>query len=188
MQNGRPVDDRVPASRFGSQWSNWLIVGASSIGTIAGLVVLVSSPSLGRGIVNLVVAVSALVVALLTVRRRPWPSSVALLILIAAVAVAGVFSSLLFREDYLGGSCGELVWPAGHLHAGYPYSWLDGDICVPPDTSLEVYAAQHPEAASWQPDLPALIVDLLFWMNGGILVSSILGLARGTRRRPEPPA
>lgn len=187
MQNDEPVHHRVPVSRIGSRRTDWLIVGASAISALAGLVVLVSS-SLGRGIVNLVVALSALVVAVLAARRRVWSSSRALLILVPVVAVAGVFSSLAVREDYLGGSCGELDWPAGHLHAGYPFSWLDGGICVPPDTSLDAYAAQHPEAASWQPDLPALLADILFWMNGGILVSAILGLARGTRRRAKPPA
>ena len=173
MQNDKTVDNLIPANRFISRLPEWLIVGISFVSTITGLVVLVSSTSSRPAIVNLVVAMSALVVSLLTTRRKLWRSSVAWLILIAAIAVIGVFSSLLFRDDYSGGSCGEFDWPSGHLHAGYPYSWLDGHICVPPRTSLTVYAHQHPEEAGWYPDFPALVIDLLFWINVGILVSSI---------------
>jgi len=184
MQNDKTVDDLIPANRFISRLPEWLIVGISFVSIITGLVVLVSSTSSGPAIVNLVVAMSALVAALLTVGRKLRRSSVvALLILIAVIAVIGVFSSLLFRDDYSGGSCGEFDWPSGHLHAGYPYSWLDGQICVPPHTSLSVYAHQHPEEAGWYPDFPALFIDLLFWINAGILVSSILGVATDMQRR-----
>lgn len=183
MQNDKTVDELVPANRFISRLPEWLIVGTSSVSTITGLAILVSSASAEPAIINLVVAVSALVVALLTIGRKLWRSSVALLILIAVIAVIGVFSSLLFRDDYSGGSCGEFDWPSGHLHAGYPYSWLDGHICVPPHTSLSVYAHQHPEEAGWYPDFPALFIDLLFWINVGILVSSILGVATDLQRR-----
>lgn len=183
MQNDRTVDDLIPANRFISQLPKWLIVGISFVSIITGLVVLASSASSRPAIVNLVMAMSALVVALLTIGRKLWRSSVALLILVAVIAVIGMFSSLLFRDDYSGGSCGEFDWPSGHLHAGYPYSWLDGHICVPPHTSLSVYAHQHPEEAGWYPDFPALFIDLLFWINAGILVSSILGLATDLQRR-----
>lgn len=183
MQNDKTVDDLIPANRFIFRLPEWLIVGISFVSTITGLVVLASSTSSGPAIVNLVVAMSALVVALLTIGRKLWRSSVALPILIAVIAVIGVFSSLLFRDDYSGGSCGEFDWPSGHLHAGYPFSWLDGHICVPPHTSLSVYAHQHPEEAGWHPDLPALFIDLLFWINVGILASSILGVATDLQRR-----
>lgn len=171
MQNDKSVDDLTPVNRFISQSPNWVIVGASFVSTIAGLLVLVSSTSSGPAIVNFVMAMSALVVGLLTIGRKLRRSSVALLI---CIAVIGVFSSLLFRDDYFGGSCGEFDWPSGHLHAGYPFSWLDGHICVPPHKSLSAYAHQHPGEASWHPDFPALLIDLLFWMNVGVLVSKIL--------------
>jgi hypothetical protein len=101
------------------------------------------------------------------------------------MAVAGLFASLLFREDYFGGSCGEADWPSGHLHAGYPYSWLDGHICVPPDASLGEYAQQHPEEDHWYLDLPALVVDVLFWANVGVLSSVSLEVWNRCRETEE---
>ncbi len=183
MQNDKTVDDPTPANRFISRLPEWLIVGTSFVSIITAVVVLLSSTSSAPAIVNLVVALSALVVALLAVGCKLWRSSVTWLILIAVIAVIGMFSSLLFRDDYLGGSCGEFDWSSGHLHAGYPYSWLDGHICVPHHTSLRVYADQHPEQAGWYPDFPALFIDLLFWINVGILASSILGLGTNLPRR-----
>ena len=110
MQNDKTVDDPNPANRFISRLPGWLIVGTSFVSIITAVVVLRSSTFSAPAIVNLVVAVSALVVALLAVGRKLWRPSVTLLILIAIIAVTGMFSSLLFREDYLGGSCGEFDW------------------------------------------------------------------------------
>ena len=169
-----------------SQSLSWLIVGLSFVSAIIGLVILaraIAHFTPEPAIVNLTVAIGALIAALLAARQKLWHSSATWLILIAVVAIAGLFSSLFFRDDYSGGSCGEFDWPAGHLHAGYPYSWLDGGICVPPQTSLSEYAQQHPEQAGWYPDFPALLVDLLFWVNTGILGSSFLGLVVKLRKQ-----
>jgi hypothetical protein len=169
--------------------SSWLIVGTSFVSTIIGSMILAQGENtvviLARAIahstlepatINLLVAICALIAALLAAWQKLGPSPVALLILIAVIAIAGMFSSLLFRDDYTGGSCGEFEWPAGHLHAGYPYSWLDGEICVPPHTLISEYVRQHPEKAGWYPDFPAMFVDLLFWVNIGILSSLIAGI------------
>lgn len=155
----------------------WSIVAVCLISTIAGALVFTSGTSLRRAAVYLAVAVAALTAALLTTGRGWWRSPVPLraIVTIAVVAVAGMAAGLLFREDYFGGSCGEFDWPSGHLHAGYPYSWLDGHICVPPNSSLREYARQNPAGARWYPDLRALAVDLLFWTDVGILASAPVG-------------
>lgn len=186
------VNNAIRVNNVIARSLNWLIVGISFVSTIIGLVLLTKGGNtmviLARAIahntlepatINLIVAISALLAAW----RKLWRWSVALLILIAIIAVAGMSSSLLFRDDYTGGSCGEFDWPSGHLHAGYPYSWLDGHICVPPNISLSEYVRQYPEKAGWYPDFPALFVDLLFWANTGILVSSVPGLAMELRKR-----
>ena len=165
----------------------WTIVTVCLISTIAGGLVLTSSTSLGRAAVYLAVAGAALVVALLTTWRAGWRSPVPLRVIatIAFVATAGMATSLLFREDYFGGSCGAFDWPSGHLHAGYPYSWLDGYICVPPNASLSEYAQQHPKQTNWYPDLPALAADLLFWAAIGVLSSAFLEACRSAIETEE---
>jgi lysylphosphatidylglycerol synthetase-like protein (DUF2156 family) len=196
LHEGRAVNDPIRVNHVISRSASWLVVGTSVVSTVIGSVLLAQGADtvavLARAVVhctsepatiNLIVAICALIAALLAAWRKPWRSAMTLLILIAVIAVSGMFSSLLFRDDYTGGSCGEFEWPAGHLHAGYPYSWLDGEICVPPHIPISEYASQHPEQAGWHPDLPALLVDLLFWMNIGILVSSFLGSAAKARRR-----
>ena len=177
MQKDKTVDNLIQANRFSSRLPEWLIVGISFVSIIAGLVVLVSSTSSGPAVVNLSVALAAFIVSLLNTRRKPRRSPLAVLFLIAVITIIGLFSSLLFRDDYSGGSCGEFDWPSGHLHAGYPNSWLDGHICFPPNTPLSMFAQQHPEEAEWHLDFPALFIGLLFWFNIGILVSSVFGRA-----------
>jgi hypothetical protein len=165
------ADTRIPC---------WAIVTVCLISTIAGGLVLTSSTSLRRAAVYLAVAGVALVVALLTTWRAGWRSPVPLrvIVTIAVIAVAGLTASLLYREDYFGGSCGEFDRPSGHLHAGYPYSWLDGYVCVPPGWSLRDYVRQNPGEARRYPDPLALAADLLFWTNAGILVNAFLEVGR----------
>jgi len=167
---------------------NWILVATSSVSVLAGIGVLATGAHVvavgGRAIlhfiaapavVNLAVAVGGLSAALLIVRWKLWPSAVTLAILVGALGLAGLFSSLAFRDDYIGGTCGEFDWGSGHLHAGYPYSWMDGFVCVPPEIRLSDYLAGHAAETGWAPDLPALSVDLLFWGNVAILIAWILG-------------
>lgn len=175
--------NQVPQNHHLSQILNRLSMGISFISVLVGLVVLKSSNTsivLTRAIVhytsqpaiiNLIIAIAALFTTLLSVWRKSWQRPAVTLIFIITVAVTGMFASLLCHDDYIGGSCGEFDWPSGHLHAGYPYSWLDGHICIAPHTSLGEYTRQHPEKATWYPDFLALPVDLLFWINIGILMS-----------------
>ncbi len=98
------------------------------------------------------------------------------------MAIGGTCVSLLYRDDYVGGSCGEFDWASGHLHAGYLYSWLDGFICVPHLNALAAYLQAHPENAGWCPDFLALAVDFLFWLNVGILACCLLIILKLPRR------
>lgn len=136
-------------------------------------------------IIHLGAAILATVVTWFAARDRLLRWSAGLLILCVIITIAGFAFSLLYRDDYLGGSCGPYDHPAGHLHAGFPYSWLDGGICIPPDASLSEYASSHPELTIWRVDFLATLVDLLFWFNIGTLVSSVVGwvLHRGKHKR-----
>lgn len=166
----------------------WAIVVACLIALLAGVLTLVSSSSVQRGAVVLAVTGAAFVMASLTALREGLRSRVPVrvIVTIAIVAVAGSAAGLLFREDYFGGSCGEADWPSGHLHAGYPYSWLDGHVCVPPSNTLREYARQHRDEATWAPDLPALGIDLAFWASAGVLASTALAFVRRPTVEQEP--
>jgi hypothetical protein len=173
---------------------NSLIVGISFVSALVALALLATTGATvvvleraivhflpGPAIVNLGAAVLALLAALATRRRRRW-SPRAVLIFLGAMAIAGMCASLLYRDDYSGGSCGEFDWASGHLHAGYPYSWLDGFVCVPHFNTLAAYLQAHPEKASWYPDLLALSVDFLFWLNVGILAYCLLTILKLPQR------
>jgi len=159
-----------------------LIAIIAGLSTLAGGVLLLSD---GRrpAVAFLLVSVVALVVGLLNVRLRLWRWSIRLLLAAALVAGAGMLASLVYRDDYFGGSCGEADWPSGHLHGGYPFSWLDGHICVPPGVGLREELHQNPSRAAWRLDFPAAAVDALFWLNIGILASSAVGLGLEARAR-----
>lgn len=166
----------------------WVLATACLIALLAGVLTLVSSSSVRRGAVVLAVTGAASVVASLAALRKGLrsPLTARVIVTIALVTVAGLAAGLLFREDYFGGSCGEADWPSGHLHAGYPYSWLDGHICVPPSNALREYARQHRDEATWAPDLPALGIDLAFWASAGVLASTALEFARRPTAEQEP--
>jgi len=177
---------------------NWLVVAVCAAGVVLGMMILLStgftSVVAGRAVVhftvspalvNLAVAVLSLHIALPPARRKQKRWTPLLLLVAAVLALVGLCASLLVRDDYLGGSCGPFDWPSGPLHAGYPYSWLDGHICVPPGKALADYARQNPSKATWRPDLLALGVDLSFWANMGILAASIPGLWMRKSKKTE---
>lgn len=180
----------------------WLPVGSSFASVIAAWVVLGHGDEtvvvLKRALVhftpqpaliNLLVAMSALGVAGWMAWRRRTLFPAKWLAFLLGIALVGLFASLGYRDDYTGGSCGAFDWPAGHLHAGYPYSWLDGEICVAPHTSIHEYVAQHPQEAGWFPDFLALGGDGLFWVNIGILGSALgEGVLSFRKQKISPPA
>jgi hypothetical protein len=118
----------------------------------------------GRAILFLAVTGAAILV----LWRNSWQLGKRQIELIILLALTGLFASLLFKDDYSGGE-----WFL-HLHRGYPYSWRDGVISLFPGiengvTVLE-YVAQNPTLVQWTVDLPALMVDSVFWLNAGILI------------------
>lgn len=84
-------------------------------------------------------------------------------------------SAYFFHDDYGGG---EYFF---NIHLGFPFSWRDGSLDFGPAVQqgipLEEYMALHPEEIYWRIDFPALIADLFFWANLGILMTT---LYRGT--------
>jgi len=81
-----------------------------------------------------------------------------------------LFLSLLFHDDYGGG---EYFF---NIHLGFPFSWRDGSLdfgpAVQQGISLEEHMVLHPEEIYWWIDFPALIADLFFWINLGILMTT----------------
>ena len=117
-----------------------------------------------RAIINLAV-ISA---ALLVLWKESWQLEKRQIELIILLALIGLFASLLFTDDYSGGE-----WQL-HLHRGYPYSWRDGGISlgtvIENGLTVSEYIAQNPRLIQWSVDLPALVVDAVFWLNAGILI------------------
>jgi len=132
----------------------------------------------GPGIVQFLVASVGLLVAIFILRRR-WKLWLAILVLV--LACGGLCASLLYRDDYSGGSCGPEDWASGHLHAGYPYSWMDGFICVEHGYTIPEYLAAHPDRQSWHPDVLALGVDALFWVNAALIVVAPIAVFLGEK-------
>ncbi|MFZ5908788.1 MAG: hypothetical protein ACOYYU_02085 [Chloroflexota bacterium] len=161
-------------------------IGVSGLGWLASLVALVGQDqtitlpdgtgiviSGGPGIIHFLVASAGLLTIIFILRRRwkPW-----LAVLVLALACGGLCASLLYRDDYSGGSCGPDDWASGHLHAGYPYSWMDGFICVEHGYTIPEYLAAHPDKQGWRPDFLALGVDALFWVNAALIVAAPLAV------------
>jgi hypothetical protein len=161
-------------------------IGFSGLGWLASIAGLVGSNqtiafpngngvviSGGPGIVHFLVALAGLLAAIFVLRRL-WRPRLAVLVL--ALICFGLFASLLYRDDYSGGSCGPEDWPSGHLHAGYPYSWMDGFICFEHGYTIPEYLAAHPEKQGGYPDILALGVDVLFWLNAALVVAAPLAV------------
>jgi hypothetical protein len=127
----------------------------------------------GPGIVHFLVAGTGLLATIFILRRR-WKFWLATLVL--ALVCGGLCASLLYRDDYSGGTCGPEDWASGHLHAGYPYSWMDGFICVEHGYSLPAYLTAHPDKQGWFPDILALGVDALFWLNAALILAAPIAI------------
>jgi hypothetical protein len=161
-------------------------IGVSGLGWLASLAALIGRDqtitlpdrsgvviSGGPGIVHFLVASVGLLATIFILRRR-WKLWLATLVLV--LACGGLCASLLYRDDYSGGSCGPEDWASGHLHAGYPYSWMDGFICVEHGYTIPEYLAAHPNKQSWHPDFLALSVDTFFWLNAALIVAASVAI------------
>lgn len=99
--------------------------------------------------------------------------------IIACLGLIGLFASLFFRDDFFGG---EWLF---HLRRGYPFSWIKGGISIwhAVDNGIEIseFVARNWGLIHWTIDLPALIVDAVFWLN-----TSIVMVLLPTRRSSEP--
>jgi hypothetical protein len=168
-------------------------IGVSGLGWLASLAALIGRDqtialpdrsgiviSGGPGIIHFLVASAGLLAAIFILRRH-WKLWLAALVLI--LACGGLCASLLYRDDYSGGSCGPQDWASGHLHAGYPYSWMDGFICVEHGFTTPDYLAAHPDQQSWRPDVLALGVDALFWLNAALVVAAPVACFRSGKPR-----
>ena len=117
-----------------------------------------------RAFVNLAVISAAIVV----LWKKSWHLGKRQIEFIILLALIGLFASLLFKDDYSGGE-----WFL-HFHRGYPYSWRDGGISlgtgIQNGVTVSEYVAQNATLIQWTVDLPALVVDTVFWLNAGILI------------------
>jgi hypothetical protein len=157
-------------------------IGVSGLGWLASLAALLGRDqtitfpdnsgiviSGGSGMIHFFVASAGLLATIFILHRR-WKMWLAVLVLL--LICGGLGASLLYRDDYSGGSCGPEEWASGHLHAGYPYSWMDGFICVEHGYSIPEYLAAHPDKQGWYPDFLALGVDVFFWLNAALIVAA----------------
>ena len=182
-------------SAFFSDSRVW--IGLSGLGWLASIVGLAGADltvalpggngvviSGGPALIHFLVATAGFLAIVFVLRRR-WKQRLAVLVL--ALACIGLLGSLGYRDDYSGGTCGPEDWASGHLHAGYPYSWMDGFICFEHGYSIPEYLAAHPEKQSWHPDLLALGVDALFWLNAALVVAAPFAIfSKGnTGKHPE---
>ncbi len=146
------------------------MVAVTLVGLVLATVVWQVHFSRERALINLAAAVSGLLVALLFAWRKAWHLTATHVILIAVVALVGTFLSLRFHDNYSGG---EYLY---HIRLGFPFGWREGDLpfwsAVQQGISLPAYMAQHPEQIHWRMDMPALVGDLFFWMNVGILFAA----------------
>lgn len=88
-----------------------LMLGLSALSIVAGVIVLFSSSAAWRAPIYLVTTALAVVAVILTGRRKSILSRATILAPVGSVALVGLFSSLLFREDYFGGSCARSTGP-----------------------------------------------------------------------------
>jgi hypothetical protein len=176
-------DSRIWISVSGLGWLASLaalIGGGQTVTLPDGIGVVISG---GPGGIHFLVASAGLLTMLFILRRR-WKLWLAALVLV--LACGGLCASLLYRDDYSGGSCGPEEWASGHLHAGYPYSWMDGFICVEHGHTIPEYLAAHPDQQNWGPDFMAFGVDTLFWLNAALIVAAP-GAVFLERRMPSIP-
>lgn len=88
-------------------------------------------------------------------------------LILAALVLLALVSSLLFHDDYYGGEC------FFNSHLGYPFSWRDSgvtcDFAIQNRLSAHTLFFQYPREMHWRTDLPGLIGDGLFWLNAGLV-------------------
>jgi hypothetical protein len=123
--------------------------------------------AIDRALINLIVIISGSILFCRNLKR--WEKMQ--LFFISIVGLIGMLASLLFSENYAGG---EWLF---HLHKGYPYSWLDGGFSTWPAVEKGIpvtdYIVNNPGVIQWNIDVPAFVIDLLFWMNVSIIIFHI---------------
>ncbi len=102
--------------------------------------------------------------------RARWPA------LVIAVAVAGTAASLLYEYD---APRNTVEW---NVHLGYPYGWRETETRLAPGQRP---AGILPASSQlkWTNDAEALVVDLLFWANAGVIALGAVAAGRALAHR-----
>src|SRR5262245_1923617 len=88
---------------------------------------------------------------------------------VAAFTGISLWSSLLFRHDFIGGMT---YW---NTFRGFPFTWLTGSLDLreaPPDSDRwDYYVAQHTQDIQWTVRWSRLFLVTVFWEIIGYLVA-----------------